>query len=337
MIVMILMPFVAGLLRVATWPLGEDVVGRIDHMAIDGPWLAVNALAANRTLVLNATSGTRLRVLGPLANPQGAAFAHAPASTLLIADALDGAIHLYQTGSFEERASLVLGADADNSRWDARLSRFIVGYGDKTRHGAGDDARLPRAGVAEINSTNGQVISVTELPAHAEALELSPDGERMFVNVPDADDSIALVNRTRNAVIATWQLTRPSDGARLRENFPMAQIPGRDRLLVGCRKPPTLAMIDTITGTVVSSIQSAGDADDIWVDGSVVYLTGGSGEISTFRIDGDRLLASNSTPTSSLARTSLFDPASRRLFVAVPKLKKDDAEASVWVFDVAHS
>jgi len=139
--------------------------------------LVLNALESNTTLVLDAhRNGTIVRHIAPLANPQGVQIASAPISRLIVADALGGLIHGFDTSS--EKMSTVYTTptpgDADNIRFDSDKGRFVVGYGDKVlgKRRDGDEGRLPTAGLVELEAKTGSVAGVTALPVHAEGFQL---------------------------------------------------------------------------------------------------------------------------------------------------------------------
>jgi hypothetical protein len=109
-------------------------------------------------------------------------------------------------------------------------------------------------------------------------------------------------------------------------------------MLIATREPSRLVLLNADTGAVLSAVDTVGDADDVWVDGERVYVTGGEGRGAVYGIGGTQnvsLAHLEDVPTTKMARTSLFDPVSRRLFLAVPRYDESSAEASVWVYAAA--
>src|SRR5206468_3818075 len=98
----------------------------------------------------------------------------------------------------------------------------------------------------------------------------------IFVNLPDARNSVAVVDRRNGAVVAKWVLKEA--GA----NFSMWLDEPNRRLFVGCRKPAKLLVLDTDTGKTVAAIDCVGDADDLFRDPATrrIYVSGGEGAIS---------------------------------------------------------
>jgi hypothetical protein len=146
------------------------------------------------------------------------------------------------------------------------------------------------------------------------------------VNIPTAQ-KIVVVDRDKRGTIASW----PTAGAKA--NFPMAIDETHHRLFVGFRKPAKLSVFDTETGRVIANLDSSGDADDIFYDGSRrrVYVSGGEGFFSIFQqADADHYSPLAKIPTAAGARTSLFVPELNRLYVAVPHRGGQRAEVRVY-------
>jgi len=101
------------------------------------------------------------------------------------------------------------------------------------------------------------------------------------------------------------------------------------RLFVGTRSPAKLLVLDTDTGTLVTSLDSSGDADDIFYDSENkrIYVSGGEDAISVFeQTDPDNYSLMGIVDTAEGARTSLFVPNSGTLYVTVPHRGSQQAE-----------
>lgn len=86
---------------------------------------------------------------------------------------------------------------------------------------------------------------------------------------------------------------------------------------------------------VVASIPSVGTLDGLFYDPATrrIYTTGGEGFVDvTQQIDADHYERIARIPAGPTARTSMFVPEWRRLYVAVPRDK--DRSAELRVFDV---
>ena len=106
------------------------------------------------------------------------------------------------------------------------------------------------------------------------------------------------------------------------------------RLFVGTRNPAKLLVLDTETGETITGLDSSGDADDIFYDATTgrIYVSGGEGAISVFeQKDPDTYNLVDKVDTAEGARTSLFVPESRTLYLAVPH--RGDQQAEIRAFE----
>jgi DNA-binding beta-propeller fold protein YncE len=293
----------SALRRVQKIPL-PGVHGRIDHLAVDPSdgRLFVAALENNTLEVVDLRSGKRVDQVGGLQEPQGVSYIP-NTHRLIVSEGGGSSADIYDAGSLKLIDRVELGSDPDNVRYDPATERAYIGYG-----GGADSA------LAVIDLKTGTKISDIKLSGHPESFQLEKNGERIFVNVPDSG-AVEVVNREKGAVVATW----PIKGAS--ENFPMALDEADHRLFVGTRSPARLLVLDTETGKTVANVGSVGDADDIFYDAKAkrIYVSGGAGAIRVFaQKDANRYVLLGDVSTAEGARTSLFVPESRKLYVAVP-------------------
>jgi len=289
-----------------------NVSGRIDHMALDaqGGRLFVAALGNNTLEVINLKAGKVTDEIKGLKEPQGVVYV--PEDNKLLVTNGDGdSVDIYDAQSLKLLNQVVLGDDPDNVRYDATTGYAYVGYG------TGNGSAL---GVVDVRT--GTKVSDITLSGHPESFQLEDSGQRIFVNVPTAGH-IAVVDRNRGSVVETWPLSNAT------ENFPMALDEADQRLFVGTRSPAKLLVLDTETGKMITSLDSSGDADDIFYDmqNKRIYVSGGEGAISVFeQTDPDNYSLRDKVDTAEGARTSLFMPDSGTLYVAVPHRGSQQAE-----------
>ncbi|PYQ08684.1 MAG: hypothetical protein DMF82_01025 [Acidobacteria bacterium] len=294
------------------------VEGRIDHLAVDvaGQRLFVAALGNNTLEVIDIAKGQRARSVRGFTEPQGVAYL--PETNMVaVANGGSGVVTFLDGASFEPVKTVAFGEDADNLRYDAARKCLYVGYGGGAL-GAYDAAR-------------GARLADVALEAHPESFQLDSASGRIFVNVASLQ-KVAVVDTRRNTVAATWPVVA---GA---ANFPMALDASHRRLFVLTRKPPHLVVLDTETGKAVATLPAAADADDLFYDAARQRLYGvfGAGSVIVFgQRDADHYEALATVSTVAGARTGLFSPELKRLFVAVPHRANPSAE--IRVFDTGAS
>lgn len=279
----------------------SGVKGRIDHLAIDvkGKRLFICALGNNTLEVISLQKGERIHAITGLGNPQGVAYVGQP-SRLYVANENTGSCNIYDGKSFALLGMVDLKNDADNVRYDSSAQRIYVGYGE--------------GGIGVIDAESGRSLGSLKLANHPEAFVLERRGPRIFVNVPIARE-VAVIDRAQGNVIAIWKIEAAS------ANFPMALDENNHRLFLGCRSPPKLVVLNTDSGSVVTTLPISGDPDDIFYDemNHCVYAICGAGAIEVIeQLDRDSYGRTATIKTSSGARTGLFVPELNSLFVAVP-------------------
>ena len=297
---------------VQTIPL-PGVSGRIDHLAVDvaGQRLFVAALGNNTVEVIDLRTESRVHSITGLHEPQGVAFVPR-VNRLFVANGGTGALSVFDGTSFSLVNTSKVSGDADNLRYDDARQHLYVGYGEGS--------------LGIINTKDGKRFGDISLAHHPESFQLETAGQRIFVNVPNANQ-IAVVDRSTGAVIATWPLREA------RANFPMALDEADQRLLVGFRKPAKLVVFDTESGKAVSDLAIAGDADDIFYDRARrrIYISGGEGFLDIIaQNDRDHYVRASQLTTAAGARTSLFVPEFDRVYLAVPRRDEHSAEIRVY-------
>jgi len=285
------------------------VEGRIDHLAFDaaGERLFVCALGNNTVEVLDLRKGERIHSITGLGAPQGTAYIP-ELDRLFIANDKGGICKIYDGKSFQVVGELDLKDDADNVRYDEDTKKIYVGFGS--------------GGIAVVNAPDLKQIGSIKLSAHPEAFALEKQGQRIFVNVPEARH-VAVIDREKGEVINKWG-THLAFG-----NFPMALDEANHRLFVGCRLPSKLVVLNTESGDVVAKIDISGDPDDVFYDSKRhrIYAICGAGKIDIIdQTDPNTYTASTKVDTADGARTGLFVSERDTLFVAVPHHGSQKAE-----------
>ena len=291
-------------------PLGE-VRGRIDHLAIDASRqrLYVAELGSNSVGVIDLKERRTVRTLTGLQEPQGIGYVPST-DTLYVANAGDGSVRLYRGGDLTPDGQIALGADADNVRVDDAGHRAYVGYGD--------------GALAVIDVTTRSKVADIALKGHPESFQLDSSGKRILVNVPDAH-AIAVVDRTNNQQVGSWPT------GELRANYPLA-LDQDGQVLAVFRHPARLGVFQPEEGRLLTSFDTCGDSDDVFVDVNRhrLYVICGDGTIDVFAQSGAGYQRAARVTTSGGARTGLFVPALDRLFVAVRST--GGTPAAIWVF-----
>ena len=276
----------------------DGVSGRIDHMAVDvaGRRLFVAELGNGSVDVIDLQARKVTKRISGLNEPQGLAYI-ADQDLIVVASAGDGSVRFFRAADLSSVGSIALGDDADNVRTDPATGDVLVGYGD--------------GGLAIIDPATRSKLDDIHLAGHPESFQLDPKTDRVYVNVPDVDQ-IAVVDLNSRKQISAWKT--PGLGS----NFPMALADGGGALAVVFRSPPRLAILNPATGAITASIETCGDADDVFFDRKRdrFYVSCGEGAVDVVQRNPEGGLRAERVATSSGARTSIFVRQLDRLFVA---------------------
>jgi len=290
------------------------VKGRIDHMAYDpANHLAFMAALGNNTVeVVNISTNHLEHTITGLHEPQGVVYI--PFSKkLIVANGDDGECIFFDGNTYNQLGIVHLKGDADNIRFDSTSQLLYVGYGS--------------GAIAIIDANSMKLVGEMPFDGHPESFQLSKQQNKIYVNVPDADET-EVADLSTKTVIAKWQNKGASS------NFPMALDEANNRLFIGYRSPANLRVMNTRTGENIFSIACSGDADDIFYDmaDSLVFVSAGKGVIDVFRTSERELRYINQVTTSSGARTSLLLNSEKKFLLAVPA--RAGNPAALWTYKI---
>jgi DNA-binding beta-propeller fold protein YncE len=279
---------------------------------VAGQRVFVAALGNGTLEVIDLPQGKVSGEIKDLKNPQGVAYAPSNGA-VYVAGGGDGTVRSFDSHTLKPLKEINLGEDADNLRLDAARGQLLAGYG---------------SGAIAVLGLDLSRKATLALPAHPESFQFSADGQRLFVNLPEAR-SIAGIDLATQAVNPAW--SHPSASA----NFAMAVDGTIHRMFIPCRKPARMLVINSDTGSITAWKPTVGDVDDVFVDEArrLVYVIGGDGFIDVvFVRAGDALVSRAQVPTAPGARTGLYVPEWNKLLVAAPK--QGTKEARILVFSV---
>ena len=309
--------------QVMTIPLPE-LSGRIDHLAVDlsGKRVFLAALEKNTVEVVNVGTRAVSQTIKGFQKPQGLLYL-TNLHRLFVASGKDGAVKTFDGSPLKPSVSATVSLGADAIGYDPKTNEIYVGSG-------GSDAGKERGDLTIFDAATLQQKAKLTADAHAGGSLPDGSGKRMFVLVPEKSE-VMIVDRPTHTIKATWTVQG------IQKNVAIAFDEKSHRLFLGVRNPPSIVVLNSDTGEKVASVATAGTLDGLSFDAATrrIYTTGGEGFLDvTQQIDADHYRQIAHISTGPVARTSLFVPEWRRLFVAVPRDK--DRAAEVRVFEVVH-
>ena len=293
-----------------------NVQGRIDHFTFDAKRKRVigAALGNNTVEVVDTFAGRDIHSIAGAAEPQGVAYV-GDLKKLFVANGEDGKLRIYDGDSFQLLNTVEIGEDPDNVRYDPAEKKVYVAYG-------GDEG----GGIAVIDPATGKRLEdVAKLDAHPESFQIATSKPVIYANIA-TKAKVVLIERTSHQV-TDWPL-KSGKG-----NYPMALDEADHRLFVVTRKPAQLVVLDTESGSTVTSVPCVNDADDLYFDSERkrIYVPGGEGFISVIQqSDPDHYQPLAKIPTTTGARTGLWYGKRDRFYLAVPATSRQGA--ALWVY-----
>jgi BASS family bile acid:Na+ symporter len=298
---------------VQTIPL-KGAPGRLDHLAIDtkGGRLFVANLSNNSLDIIDLKAGKLVAQIPHQQKIQGVA--HTPdVDRIFVGNGVDGVCNVFDGRTYKLVGSIKL-EDADNVRCDPRSRQVYVTHS-------------PSA-LSVIDVKTLKLKATIKLPGPPEALQLHPSEPRLYVNTLKPAQVVA-IDTEKNEVVNRFPLTLAES------NYPLALDPAGGRIFVGCRKKPSIVVLDMKTGKEIASVAIPGDIDDLFYDAKRrrLYASCGEGFLAVVEAkERDRYHEVERVETGKLARTCLFDSDGGRLYLPVPRQKGKDGGPEIRVF-----
>jgi DNA-binding beta-propeller fold protein YncE len=282
--------------------------GDFDHFAMDekGGRLFLAGEDHKTVEVFDLKTGRRLKSIAGFGTPHS--IIYLPESDhILVADGDKGMLQILRGSDYAVVDHVDGLAGADSMRLDAPAQILYVVTGGK-------DVPLDYSFLAAIDlKTNKKVSELRIESNHVEAFALESASSRLFVNITDKH-AVAVVDRKAMKEIIRWPIGSEAD------NSPMAYDEVHHRLLIVCRKPGSLLVMDSDTGKVVAQLPAVERSDDIAFDAEKgrIYVPGGEGFTSVFQQkSADQYELLGKVKSEPGAKTCLLVPSLARLYVAV--------------------
>jgi DNA-binding beta-propeller fold protein YncE len=293
------------------------IKGRIDHITADPKrkLLFVSALGNNTIEVIDAFGGKTIHSITGVDTPKAAVFVP-ELDKLFVTCTGDAKVRVFDGASYKLQQTIDLPGDFEMIRYDRTSKEVFVGWGDSKGRG----------GIAVIDPATGQKIKDLDVGGSPESFEVEETGSHIFANVPDAGNVVVSVDRN-TADLRKWSVTGG------KKNVPMALDEADHRLFTITRRPPVMAVFDTIEGKQIATLPVVGESADVFYDKirKRIYAIGGWGSVSVFQQkdpDHYELIGDVTTPPGT--RTGYFYPKRDLLYLAIQSKGSEPPE--VWTY-----
>jgi DNA-binding beta-propeller fold protein YncE len=296
----------------------EGPVGGLDHLAVDakrGRLFVANTVGGTLDIV-DLKAGKLLKQVPGQGRIRGIAYSP-EADRVFVGNGTGGVCNTFDGENYELIRSVPLGVDADNVRYNPRTRRIYVVHADME--------------LSVIDSGDYSLRSPIGLPRSLGAFQLEAGRPRMYINAK-AEGVVVAIDSNSDRIINRYKVDPAGVPASLAIDEPS------HRLFVGCRKNPALVVMDSDTGRIVASVPIPGDVDDVSFDGrrQRIYASCGDGAVAVIRqVDADRYESLGTVTTVKGARTSIFNAADGKLYLAVPRRadRPEQGAPEVWVYE----
>ncbi len=196
-------------------------------------------------------------------------------------------------------------------------------------NGGGKDAKIHALAIVDTKSFK----IVGEVPGLSgdsnEGMVIDRAGKKLYVNLTGSDE-VGVIDLDTRQIIAKWPLPDAHVGHAIALDEP------NHRLFTATRKPAQFIVFNMDNGKVVTSLPCTGVNSDMSIDVARkrIYITG-SDTASVFeQRDADHYEHIAEVPTAYRAKSSVFVPELKRLYIADSGKGKADAKLALQIFEV---
>lgn len=291
-------------------------VGGLDHLAVDvkrGRLFVANTVNDSPDVV-DLKAGKLLKQVPGQGRIRGIDYSP-DVDRVFVGNGTGGVCNTFDGESYELIKSVPLGVDADNVRYNSRAQRIYVVHADTE--------------LSVIDARDYTLRSPIALPRNLGAFKLERGRPRMYVNAKEGQ--VVVIDTEKDQVIDRFPVAPAGANAAVAIDEP------NHRLFIGCRRNPSLVVMDSDSGKIVASVTIPGDVDDLSFDPARkrIYASCGDGAIAVIRqLDDDRYESLATITTVKRARTSIFNSEDGCLYLAVPRLveRPDQENPEIWVY-----
>ena len=296
--------------------------GDFDHFGLDrkGNRLFLAAEEHKTVEVFDLRTGKRTHSIEGFGQPL--MMVYLPESNqLAVTDGGDGAVQLVDCKKYKIIKTIKLGEGVDHGVLSPVTKYYYV------ESGGGSNSPTHVLSIIDTKSFK-HVGDVAGLPGSSnEGMVIDHAGKKLYVNLTGTDE-VGVVDLDTRQLVAKWPLPDAHVA------HPIVLDEPNHRLFIATRKPAQFIVFNTDTGKVVASLPCAGVNSDMSFDASRkrIYVTGSETASVFEQRDADHYEHIAEVPTAYRAKSSIFVPDLKRLYVAVSGKGKPDAKLELRIY-----
>jgi DNA-binding beta-propeller fold protein YncE len=311
-------------LKLITTTAMPGFTGDFDHFGLDlaGNRLFLAAEEHKTVEVFDLRTGERIHSIEGFGQPLMMAYLPEQ-NQLVVTDGGDSAVQLVDCKTYKIIKTIKLGEGVDHGVLNPMSHYYYV------ESGGGSNASTHVLSIIDTKSFK-HVGDITGLPGSSnEGMVIDGAGKKLYVNLTGTDE-VGVVDLDARKLIARWPLPDAHVA------HPIALDEPNHRLFIATRKPAQFMVFNSDTGKVVTSLPCVGVNSDMSFDVArkQIYVTG-SETASVFKQrDADHYEHIAEVPTAYRAKSSIFVPDLKRLYVAVSGKGKPEAKLQLQIYEV---
>ena len=299
-------------------------MGDFDHFGLDlGSNRLFLAAEEHKTVeVFDLRTGERIHSIEGFGQPLMMVYLPEQ-NQLVVTDGGDSAVHLVDCKKYKIIKTIKLGQGVDHGVLNPVNHYYYV------ESGGGASAPTHVLSIIDTKSFK-HVGDITGLPGSSnEGMVIDRAGKKLYVNLTGTDE-VGIVDLDTGQLVTKWPLPNAHVAHAIVLDEP------DHRIFIATRQPAQFIVFNTDTGKVVTSLPCVGVNSDMSFDVSRkrIYVTGSETASVFEQRDADHYEHIAEVPTAYRAKSSIFVPDLKRLYVAVSGKGKPDAKLALQIYEV---
>jgi DNA-binding beta-propeller fold protein YncE len=308
---------------IATTPM-PGFTGDFDHFGLDlkGNRLFLAAEDQKTVEVFDLRTGGRIHSIAGFGHPLTMAYL-SESDRLIVTNGDTDDLALVDCKQYKIIHTLKLGKGVDHGIYNPTNKYFYV------ENGGGAEGKMHVLTMIDTKSFK-QVGDIAGLPGNSnEGMVIDRAGKKLYVNLTGSDE-VGVIALNSRKLIARWPLPNAHVAHAIALDEP------DHRLFTATRNPPQFIVFNTDTGKVVTSLPCTGVNSDMSFDAARkrIYVTGSETASVFEQHDANHYEHIAEVPTAYRAKSSIFVPELKRLYVADSGKGKPDAKLALQIFEV---
>jgi DNA-binding beta-propeller fold protein YncE len=287
---------------IKTFPLGGE--GAWDYVTVDSPGHRLFITRSTHTMVVDSTSGKVLGDIPGQVRSHGTAIVPKANRGFITDGGGKGAIVVFDLKTYAVLGTIAAMPDADGIIYDAKSDKVLFVSGD---------GNLLDTFSPNIDPKSGKLDAPIALGGAPEFLATDGSG-KAWVNLEDKD-VVAVVDLASRKVVNRWPVAPAGSPVGM-----AIDAKGR-HLIIGCRKPADMIVMNADTGKVEAALPIGAGVDATVFGAGQAFASTGDGKLTVAAEKGGKFEVVQTVTTKAAARTMGMDMAAKQIFLPTAEME----------------